>query len=220
MRRIENIIIHHYGSSKATMNAIRSRHVGELGWSEVGYHYIIGNGNGEADGVILEGRALSAGACQSRGFNSKAISILLIGDFDLYYPSKLQWSSLLGLVRGLMGQFGVPADNVLGHRETYSAFGKEPERSCPGFKFDMDRLRKELYPEGAELFSDGCRKRFDMSLNIDGVPAPDVDPMVKDNAVYVNVKDLEKLFDVNVEFHPKLRRVEIVSKPEKREGES
>ena len=206
---VQYIIIHHYGFAKATLQSIRNRHMEEMGWTDIGYHYIIGNGNGIPDGEVVEGRSTSKGSCQCRDFNSRSISVLLVGDFDRYYPSKTQWKSLLSLLRRLMDEFNVPVDCVIGHREAYRLAGREAERSCPGWKMDMDKLRKELYPEGTELFTDGTRRRFDISLSYEGTTVIDVEPYIQDNRIMIDVQDLEKIFDVTVELQPKMKRVEI-----------
>ena len=209
MRRIDYIIIHHWGSPKATLQSIRKRHVEELGFLDVGYHYLIGNGGGVSDGEVVVGRPIEMGATQSRGFNSKSISILLAGDFNSYYPSRKQWSALVGLVKKLMQDFSVVSDNVLGHREIYPLLGKEVERNCPGVKLCCDKLRKEINPEGSEIFTDGARRRFDFEIFYDGIPIVEVEPIFKDNKILIDVQDLEKILDVTVESHHKMRRVEI-----------
>lgn len=206
---VEYLIIHHLGLTRGSMQSIRNRHVDELGWKDVGSNYIVGNGNGIEDGLVLEGRPVEMGACQCRGFNSRSISVLMVGNFDKYYPSRKQWDSLIELVRRLMDEYGIPADKVIGHREAYALRGMEAERSCPGFKFDCDKMRRSLYPHGSEIFTDGNRRRFAISLAYDSVELPDVDTVVQDNAVLINVLDLEKVFDVKVDFQASLRRVEI-----------
>ena len=211
MIKKEFIVIHHFGYPKASFAAIRSKHVEEYGWSDVGYHFIIGNGNGVPDGEVLRGRPIEKGACQSRGMNSKAIGILMVGNFDISYPSKTQWTALIALVMRLMQEHEIPADNVIGHREIYAMQGREPERSCPGWKFDMDKLRKEVYPGGSEIFTDGARRRYDLSVVCDGLEIPEIEPVMAGNEILIKVADLEKVFDVSVEFHPKMRRVEITT---------
>lgn len=207
----EYIIIHHFGFPKATFSSIKAKHVDELKWADIGYHYVIGNGNGIPDGEVIRGRPIEMGACQSRGFNSKAIGVLLVGNFDISYPSKTQWEALRALVKRLMEEHDIPADNVLGHREIYALQGREAERSCPGWKFDMDKLRKDVYPGGSEIFTDGVRRRYDLSVVCDSLEIPDVEPVMDGTEILIRVADLEKIFDVSVEFHPKMRRVEITS---------
>lgn len=212
MRRIDYIIIHHWGLVSATMQSVRNRHVEELGWEDVGYNFFIGNGNGVPDGEIVKGRPIEKGSCQCRGFNSRSISVCMIGNFDRYYPSKMQWKSLVSLLKKLSAEHSVPADCVIGHREAYKLLGMEPERSCPGWKIDLDRLRKEIYPHGSELFTDGARRRFNIGMTYEGVVVTDVEPVVQSDRVFVDVRDLEKIFDVDVKLHSDMRMVDITDR--------
>lgn len=206
-----HIVIHHWGSPKATIDTIRTRHVEEFGWEKIGYHYVVGNGNGIPDGRVIQCREDHEGACQSRGYNTKAIGILMVGNFDISYPSRIQWDALVDLVKRITYAHNIPADNIIGHREIYGMRGMEPERSCPGWKFDMDRLRKEVYPGGAEIFTDGARKRYNINIVCDGLEIIGVEPVVSGTDILVRLVDLEKFLPVKTEFHPKLRQIEITT---------
>ena len=78
------------------------------------------------------------------GFNRNGIGICLIGNYDFDPPSEDRMRILRRLVVGLMNQNGIPADNVLGHRETFTARGVKIEKTCPGSQFDMKKFRASL----------------------------------------------------------------------------
>jgi N-acetyl-anhydromuramyl-L-alanine amidase AmpD len=71
------------------------------------------------------------------GMNDKAIGICCVGNFDVQTPTETMLARLVPLLRWLMDVYGIPAKNVMGHRD-YSP------KSCPGKNFDMDALRARL----------------------------------------------------------------------------
>lgn len=121
------ITLHHSGSEDPdpsdgrrdtprgiTLAELRRIHVEGNGWSDVGYHFLIGNGYDLAgrmtdeapDGAILEGRSLDFVGAHVRNRNSGRIGICLAGNFEDMYPTKKQLASLLQLLKDLRERFG------------------------------------------------------------------------------------------------------------------
>lgn len=104
-------------------------------WSDIGYHFgieLVGD-NYE----ILAGRMPNKqGAhCRAAGMNRKAIGICCVGDYDGKQPPFEMLQKLEELVKYLMGVYGIPKCNIIGHGEV------EPRKTCPGRMFNMLRFR-------------------------------------------------------------------------------
>ena len=126
------IVIHHsatdVGSAELFDTAHRNR-----GWDELGYHFVITNGQGGPDGSVQVGsrwRKQKWGAhCKTEGnqFNDYGIGICLVGNFSETPPSNRQLQNLQELVTYLVDHYNVPPENVIGHAD---APGTSTE--CPG----------------------------------------------------------------------------------------
>lgn len=125
MRRLNKIIIH-CSDSKPRMDigvkTIRSWHVDERGWSDIGYHYVI-----RKDGQIEIGRPLSRKGSHCRGENWDSIGICWVGGYggvDDRTPD--QKRALLMLIEILRSTIENPL-KVHGHNEFNS------HKTCPNF---------------------------------------------------------------------------------------
>ena len=139
------IIIHHSwtedGISLDTP-AIKRYHTKTLGWSDIGYHYLLEKYFGEWQ--ILKGRMDTDIGAHTKGFNDKSIGICLVGNFDSHPPDNAALTLLARLVRSLQEIHDIPIKNVIGHRESYTLLGQPVIKTCPGEKFDMDKFRALL----------------------------------------------------------------------------
>lgn len=122
---IRYIILHHSGTLEGNVNSFRQYHVGVYGWSDVGYHFIICNGRGGADGEIQEGRDILKTGAHAYGRNHDSVGICLVGDFTVGKPTPAQILSLYGLIKTLMRQYPIEPEHILAHREVNPT-------ECPG----------------------------------------------------------------------------------------
>ena len=137
----EHLFIHHsltQDGKTVSMNAIRKYHTVELGWRDIGYHFIIELVNEEYE--IFVGRAMndSGAHCRQDGMNHKSLGICCVGNFDKDSPPEELWDLCVRLTKSLMAVFNIPSNRVYGHRE-YASY-----KSCPGKKWNMDLFRAEL----------------------------------------------------------------------------
>jgi len=146
------IAIHHSATLKGNVNEFREYHRIYREFWEVAYNYVICNGLGGSDGEIQKGRSLEIGGAHVKGYNNVAIGVNLVGWFDNYIidyknkvkipnpgfknPTNKQWESLINLVKDLMIEYGIPIENIRGHREFPNVY-----KSCPGYNFNMDEFR-------------------------------------------------------------------------------
>lgn len=128
MRKIDKIIVHCTATPLDTSFAsIKAYHVRDLGYKDIGYHYLINK-----LGVVLPGRPLEDIGAHCRGYNECSIGIALIGGqyrFDFTFQ---QIVSLRNLVRKLCKDYNLSFDNVLPHYKFASY------KSCP--QFDVQNL--------------------------------------------------------------------------------
>lgn len=126
MRKITKIIIHCSATPEGravTVDEIRLWHK-QRGFSDVGYHYIIG-----IDGSIHKGRAEEIVGAHCEGYNENSIGICYVGGLDKNMKPKdtrtpIQKFALSQLVIALKKKY--PQVTVHGHNE----FAK---KECPCF---------------------------------------------------------------------------------------
>ena len=131
MRKINEIILH-CADTKITQNFsiadVRKWHVGERGWSDVGYHYYI-----RLNGNIEVGRPIEMSGAHTKGKNANSIGICFEGgklsNGDKWStPMLSQIVAFNQLRKSLFSVFGDL--KVSGHYE-YSS------KSCPNFNVDI-----------------------------------------------------------------------------------
>ncbi|MGE4319642.1 MAG: N-acetylmuramoyl-L-alanine amidase [Deferribacterales bacterium] len=155
MSKFTNIIVHCSDSTFGSAAVIRQWHL-ERGWKDIGYHFVIVNGQlvpdlkiPQMDGHIEVGRVINGDnlitgneiGAHALGYNDKSVGICLIG---VKAFSVAQMASLTTLVTHLCKTFNIIPANVLGHYETAQAHGK----TCPNF--DVSTLRKAVEARLAE----------------------------------------------------------------------
>jgi hypothetical protein len=139
-RRWQYIVIHHSASYSGNAATFDKDHRNK-GWDELGYHFVIDNGNGGPDGKVEIGTRWSkqkqgAHAKTARNeYNEVGIGICLVGNFEAGRPTALQQAALTELVAWLMDTYDIPASRVMGHRDT----GRQT--LCPGRNMNITLVR-------------------------------------------------------------------------------
>ncbi|MCA9069067.1 MAG: N-acetylmuramoyl-L-alanine amidase [Planctomycetaceae bacterium] len=128
-----SIVIHHTATDRGSVESIHEAHVARE-WLGIGYHFVIGNGNGMPDGAIeptFRWREQLHGAhAGSEEYNQHGIGIALIGNFDEKPPTAAQMASIKRLVAVLKSEYEIESDRVIGH-------GKVKATACPGKLFPI-----------------------------------------------------------------------------------
>jgi len=137
--RIRWIILHTTaGREDATVDDIRAAHKAR-GFADVGYHFLVWR-----DGTTAAGRPVHRVGAHAKGWNSRSLGIAMVGHHDHDEPTTEQWRAAVDLVGALAFTYVVPADHVIGHRETYDRDGVPRRKTCPGALVDMDRFRTDV----------------------------------------------------------------------------
>ncbi|MDD4989580.1 MAG: N-acetylmuramoyl-L-alanine amidase [Candidatus Pacebacteria bacterium] len=86
------IVIHHSASASGNVEAFRSWHL-QRGWLDVGYHFVICNGRGGADGEVQVGRSEnlvgSHAGNPAPSRNRFSVGICLVGE-DSFTPAQIK----------------------------------------------------------------------------------------------------------------------------------
>jgi N-acetylmuramoyl-L-alanine amidase len=136
------IVIHHTATSHGSVESINATHLQRRDrngnpWKGIGYHFVIGNGNGMEDGEIeptFRWRGQLSGAhAGDDEHNQHGIGIALVGNFELAPPSPAQMTAVRRLVTVLRARYGIETSNVLRH-------GDIKATACPGKYFPMGDL--------------------------------------------------------------------------------
>ena len=146
MREIEKLIFHCSATIEGqniSAATIKRSHVTDRGWSDIGYHYIIG-----LDGKIEAGRPVKKQGAHAKGYNKTSIGICYIGGLSKNKRAKdtrteAQKNALIKLIKTLKNIY--PSATLHGHNE----FSK---KSCPCFKVSSEYA--EYQPQGYKLDKD------------------------------------------------------------------
>lgn len=148
-RRWIYVVIHHSATSAGSVEGIHAEHrqrrdsSGNL-WLGIGYHFVIGNGNGMQDGQVeatFRWRQQLHGAHSgSAVHNANGIGICLIGNFEDKAPTAEQLKSVTQLVESLASRYNIPARLVIGHKTVKPT-------ACPGRHFPLQDVVQKAVTE-------------------------------------------------------------------------
>ena len=158
--RWKAIVIHDSGAPAGDLASLERRHR-DAGLAGLGYHFVIGNGQGIDDGQVVAGfrwdRQLpgahaaagwhtprpvrSAGhVLDSAGLNADAIAVCVVGNLRRRPCTDRQMRELAALVRALQAECGIGADGVFCSPEL------SPGAGHGGWQFPVAELRASLLP--------------------------------------------------------------------------
>jgi N-acetyl-anhydromuramyl-L-alanine amidase AmpD len=141
-RKWQEIVLHHSAAAEGSVEAIDRVHRERTDsqgrkWLGIGYHFVIGNGHGMADGAIEPTfrwhKQLAGAHAGDVTHNAVGVGICLVGDCNQSPPSERQLAAARRLIDGLRARYDLPAASILVHREL-----KPTE--CPGRMFPYQQL--------------------------------------------------------------------------------
>ena len=140
------IVLHHTASDSGSVDSIHEEHLKRKdkngkNWLGIGYHFVIGNGNGMGDGEIeptFRWRQQMQGAHAGvADFNQHGIGIVLVGNFEKTPPTAAQLTSIKRLVGTLKREYSIVESKIMGH-------GDVKATECPGKLFPMSEVRESI----------------------------------------------------------------------------
>lgn len=146
VRRVDEVVAHHTWSPTAaqyrgleTVRSVRRYHMEERGWSDNGYHLMIG-----PDGRIFLCRPLSRAGAHVAGRNAHTIGVAFIANFDSEEPRRYGGMRAgLQVIAALLERFHLEPRDIRFHRE-FAA------KTCPGLKLSLAGFRREVVAMGAQ----------------------------------------------------------------------
>jgi N-acetylmuramoyl-L-alanine amidase len=156
-RNWTSIVIHHTATDRGSVESINAAHLRRKdangrAWRGIGYHFVIGNGNGMPDGEIeptFRWRTQIAGAhAGNKEYNEHGIGIALVGNFERHRPTAAQLAAVKRLVAVLKRSYRIRGKNVVGHSSVKAT-------ACPGRYFPLAEVA-EAVP--GEQYSDRRRQ--------------------------------------------------------------
>jgi RHS repeat-associated protein len=143
---LDTVVIHHEGNIQTyDVQVVQRKHMIEEGYSDVGYHYMVG-----PNGSIYEGRSLEVRGAHVVLQNTGMVGVLELGDFqpgmvfswgsipfdwnDDPGPTAQQFESTVTLIRWLDYLYGI--DRVMGHRDVPG----QGYEVCPGKNFTQSQI--------------------------------------------------------------------------------
>jgi len=126
-RTWKHVVIHHSATSGGNAEQFDHQHR-RRGWDELGYHFVIGNGDGAPDGQVQVGSrwrkqkwGAHCGGTPGNEYNKYGIGICLVGNFQNHMPTAAQMASLDELLAYLMTTCDIPAGSVIAHKDAPNA---------------------------------------------------------------------------------------------------
>jgi hypothetical protein len=138
------IVVHHTASSQGSVESIHAAHLQRRDrngnpWMGIGYHFVVGNGNGMGNGEIeptFRWRQQLQGAHAGEDEHNKhGIGIAVVGNFELGPPSEAQIVAVRRLTHVLRVRYGIEPSNIVRHSDIKAT-------ACPGKYFPMEEIAR------------------------------------------------------------------------------
>lgn len=141
-REWKYIVIHHTATNTGSVASIHQSHLNRKDskgnpWRGIGYHFVIGNGNGMPDGEIEStfrwDEQTSGAHAGDNEYNRHGIGVCLVGNFEDEPPTSRQLDSLKQLTAELSNRFRIQTEQIIGHSDVKAT-------KCPGRLFPMQQI--------------------------------------------------------------------------------
>lgn len=108
--------------------SLRRHHTEDLGWSDIGYHYVIERVGDKY--VVILGRPANIMGSHTRGYNDKYLGICIIGNYDYIEPPEDAMRVWADLVADIVAERGFEIREALWFHRDFTGL-----KTCPGKLF-------------------------------------------------------------------------------------
>ena len=108
----------------STIRGIQNYHMDSNGWSDIGYHFLIGTYSSGST-VIYEGRPDNVIGAHTGGANTNNVGVNLIGDYDIEQVHPNGYKAMIRVLAWLCDKHGISPNSIYGHKDFSSTL-------CPG----------------------------------------------------------------------------------------
>jgi hypothetical protein len=136
------IVLHHSAAPEGGYDQIDREHRKMLGFDGCGYHFVIGNGTGSADGQIEvamrwdnQKQGVHCRNAKTHDADEYGIGICLVGDFDQQPPTPRQVAAAQALIAYLSQRYNISAGRVTTHAHLAAT-----PTVCPGKYFPTQSM--------------------------------------------------------------------------------
>lgn len=142
IRQWQYVVVHHSATEQGSVEGIDRVHKARVDsegrpWRGIGYHFVIGNGQGMADGQVtatFRWKDQLAGAhAGQKLYNEYGIGICLIGNFESAPPTSRQRAALASLIAELKRVHAIDPAHIVAH-------GDIKQTACPGKLFPRQQF--------------------------------------------------------------------------------
>ncbi|WP_372365282.1 N-acetylmuramoyl-L-alanine amidase [Candidatus Uabimicrobium sp. HlEnr_7] len=108
----------------STIRSIQNYHMDSNGWSDIGYHFLIGTySSGKT--VVYQGRPENVLGAHTGGANTNNVGVNLIGDYDLEKVNPNGYKAMINVLAWLCDRYNVNPNEIYGHKDFSNT-------ACPG----------------------------------------------------------------------------------------
>jgi len=154
-RSWEFVVIHHSGTASGSVESIHREHQIRKDrsgnpWMDIGYHFVIGNGTGMADGQISPTfrwkQQIHGAHSGSLQHNDRGIGVCLIGNFEESCPSPAQLEAVTELITLMARRYQIASTKIVGHKSVRAT-------ACPGRHFPLTDVVEKVKQDVASVHS-------------------------------------------------------------------
>ena len=108
----------------STIRSIQNYHMDSNGWSDIGYHFLIGTySSGQT--VIYQGRPENVLGAHTGGANTNNVGVNLIGDYDMEKVHPNGYKAMINTLAWLCDRYNISPNEIYGHKDFSNT-------ACPG----------------------------------------------------------------------------------------
>ncbi len=144
--RPNRITIHHTWRPTATnfrgastVRSIQNYHMDSNGWSDIGYHFLIGTYPSSGETIIYQGRPETVIGAHTGGANTNNVGVNIIGDYTTERLHANSYKNLIHVLAWLCDRYSISPNQIYGHKD-FSA------TACPGQNIysKLNQIKKDV----------------------------------------------------------------------------